>query len=281
MHRTSSATSLTSLTSLPSGSHASCSVENDGFEHLRNQYRAIFHNEEIKELPWDRRSQEFLDVPNVDMDALAVIKLAPGASVNALGTTHLATCIAICGRGQTPTGEWVLGLIHSSGVYGAWNCLDALMAEMSALNCEPSSIKIYLIGGMKHHPEHAVDLLAECRRFNIAGAKLPLNEEEDEEAAQQVLQQSVRFLDDSPGASVLLTEEGCFYAQNTKLCLGEEPSATGRFQSGPNMSFKDLENVESGSDFEEGDDFAGSDYFSENDASLMMPPAKRHRIATE
>ncbi|WP_199187050.1 XopAK family type III secretion system effector [Trinickia caryophylli] len=141
---------------------------------MERTYADLFATTHIRKVS-SRSGVPATTIQDVDMDECVVINAARDG-YDALGTTGVATCIAICAQGKNARGEPILGLCHYSGIQDAEEVLDCvkdMMAESGVARPE-----IFLVGGMISNAEDEGsfemerDLLALRDRFDIKGAKL-------------------------------------------------------------------------------------------------------------
>jgi len=135
---------------------------------------------------------------DVDLKECIVVNTARGDN-DSIGTMGVATCFALCARGQNSEGETILGLLHYTGDdedgrrVAPGEALHELHHRMHAAGARDVSVNI--VGGMASPDPFLSTLPQEWEflslrnAFNIEGARLHVNsaEEMGEEAYVNVL----------------------------------------------------------------------------------------------
>lgn len=143
-------------------------------------------------------------IKEVDMDKYRVVR----GDYPAIGTEHVATCVAVGGVGSVGK-EKVLALGHASVLVPAECALLKITHELRKAGCPYSSIKIFLLGGNPLSTEEGFLDPNLIKTFNIRGYLFnPLNLESRSSESES---------DDdyySRGVNVIFTPNGFNYGED-------------------------------------------------------------------
>lgn len=161
---------------------------------LKNQYDYLYRCDQLVS-----GCPDVEDILVVEMDCFDVV---PASKEMYLSTSSLMTCIAICARGTTITGDCFLGVAHLS-VQSARMCFEKLRNSLQENGCLEHSIQFFAVGGMEKVEGHSdagsydteIEILQLAKEFNIQG----------------VLFNIVK--DDEP-LSIIISEESLFYTKD-------------------------------------------------------------------
>ncbi|MFT5318829.1 MAG: hypothetical protein ACI8RA_002098 [Chlamydiales bacterium] len=110
---------------------------------LETKYSSLFSSPALERIVNPQRNFGYLlDVP---MDTIAILKVE--TEKTALGTTGVATCIALCARGKTASGDVYLALCHKSSLCSAETACFGISDSLMEQGCSEDSIEIFAVGG--------------------------------------------------------------------------------------------------------------------------------------
>lgn len=115
-----------------------CERELLNFERLKLEYAPLFANPGIKET-----GRTFPPMMDIEMDAFQMI---PVGERKWLGTTGVCNCISVCARASSQHGSY-LALAHLC-LTEPEEMLKTFMDAFREVDCEESTVEIYLVGGI-------------------------------------------------------------------------------------------------------------------------------------
>lgn len=162
---------------------------------LEKEYEPLFRHSGIENVNSpDGPLPRLLDVP---MDKVAILKVEN--EEDALGTSGVATCIAICGRGTNPKGDTFLTLCHKSSVCDSRSALSIMHDLLGERGCLFSNIEMFAIGGQWSNENNMgtindeKDVLDHAESYQIKGVRLHLFPYESDGVEVVITKDNVRF----------------------------------------------------------------------------------------
>jgi len=155
----------------------------------------------------------FNNVIDVDQDSVKVIEADAKQMV---GTSGVATCIAVCALGKTLKDKLITGIAHFSSIVPSEGGLEKVQNEMIKGGAVKNTIQMYLVGGQLINLKSREDdpgtiedeeaLLKLKKKFSIKGAILHRNFNNDQ------------------SLHVVVTPEGKVYYSTQKIFEGSSQS---------------------------------------------------------
>ncbi|MBA3237792.1 MAG: hypothetical protein H0T62_05495 [Parachlamydiaceae bacterium] len=154
------------------------------FDKWKITYSDLFKNDEIKKVVSGRTFPPMIDF---GMDTIEVVLSKDHPFI---GTSGVATCIAVIGRGDGPHGP-CLALSHTSGCgLDPEETLKRMQKKMQSKDygCRPETIKFYVIGGklplfdgscVLDSMDQERKFLSLAKQYNIVGAQFNLIDGEE------------------------------------------------------------------------------------------------------